>query len=160
MLSNSREREEISWWTSRHGKHKSSTDAVRRSRRLTLLDIIFLAVMLGVLVPWVLRMNSEQNLGPYRVRIEQKAGRDEDWLVLEIRLKKSSEGISPEELIGWQIQNTEGGMLHEEWDIPPESGASRQFTYKISGESALKCSVHAGGETLVQLFENTAEAEQ
>ena len=49
------ERRDISWWYSRHGGRSRDWSALRRSRRITLIDMLFLAVTAGVLLPRLLQ---------------------------------------------------------------------------------------------------------
>ena len=49
------ERRDISWWYSRHGERSRDWSALRRSRRITLMDMLLLAVTAGVLLPRLLQ---------------------------------------------------------------------------------------------------------
>lgn len=49
------ERRDISWWYSRHGGRSRDWSALKRSRRITLIDMLFLAVTAGVLLPRLLQ---------------------------------------------------------------------------------------------------------
>lgn len=49
------ERRDVSWWYSRHGGRSRDWSALRRSRRITLIDMLFLAVTAGVLLPRLLQ---------------------------------------------------------------------------------------------------------
>ena len=52
---NNQERRDISWWYSRHGGRSRDSSALRRSRRITLIDMLFLAVTAGVILPRLLQ---------------------------------------------------------------------------------------------------------
>ena len=49
------ERRDISWWYSRHGGRSRDWSSLRRSRRITLIDMLFLAVTAGVILPRLLQ---------------------------------------------------------------------------------------------------------
>ncbi len=166
MQNNSGERDSISWWASRHGRIKSSTEGVKRSRRITLLDLLLLVVMAGILVPWILIEDSNKSLGPYNARIEKKQrenryGENQTWLILNIQLKKepdAEEAESAEEPVGWIISDSDGLKLHEEWDLPPDTGKSRRFSYLMPKDCSLSCRIYAGGETVVIPVEPEADS--
>ncbi len=149
-------RKNISWWASRHGGYLHSSDGLKKGRRLTFFDLLLLVVMAGVLVPFLLGMDRSRELGSYRVQLSSKKSEAGVLLTLKIRrpaggaLSKETESASPDssELVGWRISNVRGELIHEEWDLPPQEGSSREFYYTCAEEITLNCQVHAGGQTL------------
>ena len=49
-------------------------DGIRSSRRLFWIDLLLLAVMAGILVPWAIERKSKVNLGPVSAKIKQVSG--------------------------------------------------------------------------------------
>ncbi len=149
-------REHVSWWASRHGGYIHSSDGLKKGRRLTFVDLLLLVVMTGFLVPWFLGMERSRELAGYRVQLSSK--KSEAGVLLTLKIRRPAGGaLSREteaapsgsgELVGWRIRNVRGELLHEEWDIPPQEGSSREFYYTCAEEITLNCQVHAGGQSL------------
>lgn len=52
------ERRNVSWWYSRHGKRSRDWSGVKRSRRITLIDMLLLAVTAGIILPRLLQFSA------------------------------------------------------------------------------------------------------
>lgn len=52
------ERRNVSWWYSRHGERSRDWSGVKRSRRITLIDMLLLAVTAGIILPRLLQFST------------------------------------------------------------------------------------------------------
>ena len=52
------ERRNVSWWYSRHGERSRDWSGVKRSRRITLIDMLLLAVTAGIILPRLLQFSA------------------------------------------------------------------------------------------------------
>lgn len=114
-------------------------------RRLTLIDLLLLTVMMGVLIPWIVQKNQEFKAGDFRCRIEVK----NDVVTLKIRQSAGTDlhdGI----LVGWTVSSEDGRLLHEEYDLAPEKGGSREFLWRTGTAGQLTCRVIADQITVVR----------
>ncbi len=144
------ERKNSSWWSSRHASGIGGVGTLKRVRRLTLIDLLLLLVMLGVLIPWILQMEDTVDAGPYRIRIDERRRSGEFVLVLKITLPRGSGGTD-DNAVGWMIFDDEGTLLHEERDLPPAPGKSREFVYLVSPDRSVSCEIIAGIDKVVIL---------
>lgn len=141
------ERRNSSRWSSRHKSDSRAIDTLRRTRRLTLIDMILLIVMIGVLVPWVVRMDNATDLGPYRVKIDERSRSNRFTLILKVTLPSGSEAVI-DETLGWRVYDQNGILLHEEFDLPPMPGKSREFLFSVTDDQPLSLEILAGSERL------------
>ncbi len=146
---NREERKRSSWWSSRHSSAEDSGAVLKRLRKLTLIDLLLLLVMMGVLIPWVLQMDSRIDAGPYKVRLDERRSDGSLVLILRITLSRGTDTyITAGDKLGWKIFDEDGFLLHEEFDIPPISGKSREFIYLIDRDGIFSCEIIAGNEIL------------
>ncbi len=144
---NREERQNVSWWGSRHGRHSGSSSGIRRGRRITLIDLILLAVAAGVLVPWFLSMDRGRDMGPYSVVLEVKERRDIYHVKIEFRLaedRTADEGTT----VGWKLLDGHGNTVFEDRDLPPAPGESRIFRYAGEIEKTYSLEIHGGTDIL------------
>ena len=52
------ERRNVSWWYSRHGERSRDWSGVKRSRRITFIDMLLLAVTAGIILPRLLQFSA------------------------------------------------------------------------------------------------------
>lgn len=144
---NREERKNSSWWSSRHRSGYGSAESLRQGRRLTLIDLVLLVVMIGVLVPWIVQRDNTKDLGPFRVRIEKRSRNSQVTLILKVSLPSGADSIV-DETVGWRIIDQAGMLLHEEYDLPPMPGKSREFFYTAPAVPVLRVNILAGGDSL------------
>ena len=144
---NREERRNSSWWSSRHRAGSGGIGTLKKIRRLTLLDLVLLLVIIGVLVPWVLQMESGVDAGPYKIRIDKHFRNGELTLLLKISLSSGSDAKTGD-TVGWSIYDDSGNLLHEEWDIAPLPGKRREFVFQGASELSVRCEVLAGNENI------------
>ena len=145
---NREERKRATWWSSRHNTASKGAASLKRIRRLTLIDLLLLLVMMGVLIPWVLQMDSRIEAGPYRVRLDNHRRKDSFVITLKITLPRGSDVVDDESFVGWRILDGEGLILHQESDLPPLPGSSREFIYLLKPDVRYSCEIIAGSEIL------------
>jgi len=144
-----KERKEATWWSSRHQSSFKSDAALKRTRRLTLMDLLLLLVMMGVLIPWFLQMDNRIIAEPYKVSLVEHRRNGTLVLTLKILLPGNAEPIADDSLVGWKILDDEGLLLHQEYDLPPLPGKNREFVHMLSPEGRYSCEITAGSEILV-----------
>ena len=78
------ERRDISWWYSRHGGRSRDWSALRRSRRITLIDMLFLAVTAGIILPRLLQFaaSAQPSAQPDLKPASQPAARESEHRTL------------------------------------------------------------------------------
>jgi hypothetical protein len=145
------ERRSSSWWSSRHRSAGKDPDIVKRTRRLTLIDLAILVLMMGVLVPLLLTQADKVLLGPFQASIKEKIRGDERHLVLRVHLPGNGSVLS-ESPVGWRIFDNGGTLIHEEWDLPPSLGTTREFHFVSDAHEKLRCEIAAGDELYAWLF--------
>lgn len=145
---NREERKRATWWSSRHSSAFKGTASLKRIRRLTLIDLLLLLVMMGVLIPWVMQMDSRIEAGPYKIRLEKHLRQDSLVLTMKITLPRGSDTVKDESIVGWRIQDDEGQTIHQESDLPPLPGSSREFLYRLKPDTSYSCEIIAGSEIL------------
>lgn len=118
-------------------------DTLKRVRRLTLIDLLLLVVMLGVLVPWIVQMDRKIDVGPYRAGIDERRRNGGLTLILDISLPAGAD-LSEEGRVGWMIYDESDVLLHEEYDLSPLPGKSREFIFRSESYQALRCEISAG----------------
>jgi len=103
--------------------------------------------MMGVLLPWFLHINRSIVAGSYRIIFDEHFRDESLVLILKISL---SRGGTPEagDIVGWRITDESGVPVHEEYDLPPESGTPREFIFMTAGDGPFRCEVSAGSETV------------
>lgn len=109
--------------------------------------MILLLVMMGILVPLVVRLDNTRQLGPYRIRIDERRRDSVLTLILRVKLPSGSSG-SDDAITGWRIYNPAGTLLHEEFDLAPPPGSHREFIFIVPSEQPLRCEILAGDEQL------------
>jgi hypothetical protein len=107
--------------------------------------------MAGVLVPFILTQADKVVLGPFQVSIKEKEREDERHLVLRVHLPGKDRVLS-ESPVGWKIFDSSGTLVHEEWDIPPSPGTTREFYFVSDVHHKLRCEIAAGDELHTWLF--------
>jgi hypothetical protein len=145
------ERRSLSWWASRRTSAGKGADTIRRARRLTLIDLLILALMAGVLVPFMLTQADKVSLGPFQASIKEQIRADERHLVLRVHLPGNGSVLS-ESPVGWRIYDNGGTLIHEEWDLPPSPGTTREFLFVSDTHEKLRCEIAAGDELYAWLF--------
>ncbi len=144
---NREERKAATWWSSRHTAGDRDASSLKRIRKLTLIDLLLLLVMAGVLIPWVFQMDRRIDSGPYKVDLREHRREGSLVLVLKISLPKNEDTADENDLVGWKIFDGDGFSVHQEYDLPPLPGHSREFIYSAEAESRYLCEVTAGSET-------------
>jgi|GEM_PF-2418633 len=145
---NREERKRATWWSSRHNTASKGAASLKRIRRLTLIDLLLLLVMMGVLIPWVLQMDSRIEAGPYKVRLDKHLRQDSLVLTMKVTLPRGSDAVDDESIVGWRIRDGEGLIIHRESDLPPLPGSSREFIYRLKPDARYICEIIAGSEIL------------
>lgn len=141
------ERRNSSWWSSRHRNSSGAVETVRQARRLTLIDMVLLIVMMGILIPWIVQMDNAMDLGPYRVKIDERSRKNQTTLILKLSLPAETEGLV-DETVGWRIYDQAGILLHEEYDLPPMPGKRREFLFSLPAAELLIVEILAGSHSL------------
>ncbi|RKX76022.1 MAG: hypothetical protein DRP60_08055 [Spirochaetes bacterium] len=151
---NREERKRATWWSSRHSSVSGGSASIKRARRLTLIDLLLLLVMMGVLIPWVLQMDSRIEAGPYKVGLDNHRRQDSLVLTKKIALPRGSDAVDGESVVGWIIRDSEGQIIHQEFDLPPLPGSSREFICMLKPDVGYFCEIVAGSEVLeIQISE-------
>lgn len=162
------ERRDISWWYSRHGGRSRDWSALRRSRRITLIDMLFLAVTAGVLLPRLLqfaaaaqppaqpavRESEHRTLGSLQVQTAENHRGGTLTLTADFSLP---EPIPPEHTptaadtavdtpadIGITIYDHTHKPLDSAFDLLPAPGRSRQLTVSAPSSAAAYCILSSG----------------
>ena len=166
------ERRDISWWYSRHGERSRDWSALRRSRRITLMDMLLLAVTAGVLLPRLLqfaaaaqpaaqpaakpavRESEHRTLGSLQVQTAENHRGGTLTLTADFSLP---EPIPPEHTpaaadtaadtpadIGITIYDHTHKPLDSAFDLPPAPGRSRQLTVSAPSSAAAYCILSSG----------------
>ncbi len=144
---NRRERQDVSWWSNRRGRGGNTSGNLKQNRRITLIDLLLLAVMTGVLVPWFLTMDRGIESGIYTVNYDS-SNRTNDILVkLEISIDKDS-SVSTDDSVGWSIYSDTGDLLHKDMDLPPMPGESRFFRFISDSQTPDRLEIHLGSENI------------
>lgn len=165
---NNQERRDISWWYSRHGERSRDWSALRRSRRITLIDMLFLAVTAGVLLPRLLqfaaaaqpaskpavRESEHRTLGSLQIQTAENRRGGTLTLTADFSLP---EPIPPEDTptaadtavdtpadIGITIYDHTHKPLDSVFDLPPAPGRSRQLTVSAPSSAAAYCILSSG----------------
>ena len=136
----------VSWWSSHRGRGGPRTKTGRAGRRITLIDMLLLAVAAGVLVPWILSMDRGLELGPYKVDVDIRERRSDTLIRIEFALVQDAAGDADDSLIGWNLLDGEGNRVHQEMDLPPLPGRSRIFRYIGEVGETWSIVIHAGDE--------------
>ena len=154
------ERRDISWWYSRHGGRSRDWSALRRSRRITLIDMLFFAVTAGVILPRLLqfaasaqpaakpavRESEHRTLGSLQVQTAENHRGGTLILTADFFLP---EPIPPEDTptaadIGITIYDHTHNPLDSAFDLPPAPGRSRQLTVSAPSSAAAYCILSFG----------------
>jgi hypothetical protein len=144
------ERKPETWWASRHGRRSRDDGALRRGRRITLIDVLLLAVIAGLLVPWILRTEAAKETDPYRISLSAGAGGNPGTLVLRVELPEGEESPGDSGLVGWTLFDADGTPFHEEADLAPTPGGSRRFEADTGGRETVRCEILLGGRRVVR----------
>lgn len=166
------ERRDISWWYSRHGGRSRDWSALRRSRRITLIDMLFLAVTAGIILPRLLQFAAAAQ--PDSKPVSQPAVRESEHRTLgslHVQTAENHRGgtltltadfslpepIPPEDTptaadravhtpadIGITIYDHTHKPLDSVFDLPPAPGRSRQLTVSAPSSSAAYCILSSG----------------
>lgn len=162
------ERRDISWWYSRHGGRSRDWSALRRSRRITLIDMLFLAVTAGVILPRLLQFaasakpaskpaaqeSEHRTLGSLQVQTAENHRGGTLTLTADFSLP---EPIPPEDTptaadrvvdtpadIGITIYDHTHNPLDSAFDLPPAPGRSRHLTVSAPSSAAAYCILSFG----------------
>ena len=161
------ERRDISWWYSRHGGRSRDWSALRRSRRITLIDMLLLAVTAGILLPRLLQFaasaqpaakpavqeSEHRTLGSLQVQTAENHRGGTLTLTADFFLP---EPIPPEDTptaadtpdtpadIGIIIYDHTHKPLDSVFDLPPAPGRSRQLTVSAPSSYAAYCILSSG----------------
>ena len=137
------ERRRLSWRGSRGKVGLTHSSALRQGRRLTLIDMLLLAVMAALLVPWAIHRNQIHELGDYQVRLKRSESELETAMILTVSLPRNAEDRDGG-LVGWKIVDNQGNLFHEDYDIPPEPGNFREFVAGLDRRETYTCILIAG----------------
>jgi hypothetical protein len=149
------ERKESSWWNLRHPSDYGIRKTAAPSRRLILIDIIFLLIIGGVIVPVIINRNNTWKTGAYKISIDKKTDGDSQIIFLNItglpekNLQNTNSAEVPEtdnNPVGWEIYSEQGKLLHKESDLPPSPGETRVFMFTAKSGSKLECRAYAAGK--------------
>ena len=144
---NPEQRTEVSWWSSRRGRGIRGSGSLKKLRRITLIDLLLLAVAAGVLVPWFLSMDQGEELAGYLTKFSIVRHAGFPTLKLEISLDDEADpGIAL--IVGWRLFDSDGSLIAQESDIPPEPGESRIFRRIIEGEYPGRVEIFVDDEIL------------
>ena len=141
------ERRAATWWSSRHRQPEGGS-SLKRIRRLTLIDLLLLIVMMGILIPWFLQMDRSLEAGPYKVILKKHIHSGNRILTLKISLPRGADSASDGELAGWSIFDSEKHLVHQDFDLAPLPGSSREFLYSVNPGESFLCKITAGSENL------------
>ena len=122
---------------------------MRRSRRITLIDMLLLAVMAGVLVPWLLGRVGIEETAPYRIRISAGSG-GSGAVVLRVSLPIGEDAPADGEIVGWVLYGPDGAAFHEEADLAPTPGGRRVFVADAGDRETVRCEIRIGDRTVVR----------
>lgn len=149
------ERCESSWWFSRHRKNGNHDKRINRSQRIILIDLLLLSLMLGVLVPWFLRIGKVYNLGSYKVTLEIKELKGVKIFIFQFSPKKNLTELQNVNQIGIVITDGLGNVIYESQDIPSPEGEKRTFIFRDEKGLADMCKIYADSvSSLVDLTMN------
>ncbi len=146
---NREERHSLSWRHIRHHGGADQNESIRHSRRITLLDLVLLVILMGVLVPWVFHIGKQQTLGPYNLDMDEQKIDEISHYIAKISLDENASVEEDITQIGIKVFNRSGLVIHESWDIPPDSGQVREFIYRDTEGQAATLKVFAGSYTTV-----------
>ena len=166
------ERRDISWWYSRHGERSRDWSGVKRSRRITLIDMLLLAVTAGIILPRLLqfsaaaqpaaqptsRESEHRTLGSLQIQTAENHRGGTLILTADFSLP---EPIPPEHTptaadraedtavdtpadIGITIYDHTHKPLDSVFDLPPAPGRSRQLTVSAPSSAAAYCILSSG----------------
>jgi hypothetical protein len=142
------ERKSSTWWSSRHDRSLESMNVQRQIRRLTLIDLMILLVMAGIIIPFALHKDTAYEIGAYRIRIKEEVRGDGLLVTLTMDLPSRADpgGAS---YAGWIIYDENGFQVHQDRDLPPPPGGTREFIFLPMLKTAFQYRIFIGEETLI-----------
>lgn len=119
----------ISWWSSRHWKTSVRDGAIKRSRRLVLIDLFILTIFAGVLIPWILPTLSTHTLGNYSAKFNKR--KIDGIHIYTVSLVLSDNASENQEInqLGFAVMDESDRIIYESNDILPGRGEKREFIY-------------------------------
>lgn len=143
------ERKKATWWSSRHNGEKRSSQSMRRSRRITLIDLLLLALMAGLLAPWLMSRADAAETEPYRIRLS-KGFDTANSVVLRVSLSNGKKTPAADEIVGWILYGPDDEPFHREVDLAPAPGGRRIFVADVGERQLIRCEIRLGERTVVR----------
>lgn len=143
------ERRASSWWSSRHPEKTVGDAALRHSRRITLIDLLFLIIIMGVLLPFVFQMRKHRALGPYQMSFDERKRDGISTFIVSVSLPENAGEFEDIGQVGITVFDRSGRIIHESRDLPPGEGRSREFLFRDTEGLADSLEVFAGADSIV-----------